>query len=132
MLVGESRFADHTQCVLLAGLTFGGFNVVDLPTLYEALEVPILVVMRRRPRLGDIRAALRKHVRGGEAKWGRIERAGAVEPCADLFVQRAGLSLAEADATLRLHVRHGHLPECLRVAHLVAAARVRGHSHGAA
>lgn len=131
-LVGESRFADHAQCVLLAGLTFGGFNVVDLPVLHAALGIPILVVMRRRPRFAAIQAALLGHVRGGEAKWARIERAGPVEPCAGLFVQRAGLSAGQAEATLGLHIRYGHLPECLRVAHLLAAARTRGHSHGAA
>ncbi len=131
-MIRESRFDDHIGCVLLQGITVAGFNVVDLAALHESLGRPILVVTRRAPNLRSIRRALLEKVPGGARKWRLIEAAGPMEPCGALFVQRVGLSPARAMATLELHTRHGALPEPLRVAHLLAAAHVRGHSHGSA
>ena len=37
--------------MLLDGIAFGGFNVVDLPALAESLGVPCASVMRRVPDL---------------------------------------------------------------------------------
>lgn len=130
-LLEGSRFDGHVQAVLLQGIAFGGFNVVDLPALAERLARPVIVVARKEPRWEKIRSALEK-VPGGAAKWARIERAGPMEPLAGLWVQRAGIDAADAEATLALHARHGSLPEPLRVAHLLGAALVRGHSHGGA
>jgi len=45
------------QVLLLNGIAFGGFNVVDIAALAAALERPVLVVARRPPRLGLIREA---------------------------------------------------------------------------
>ena len=131
-LVGASRVAEHARCVRLGGVTFGGFNVVDAPALADALSRPVLVVMRRRPNLREMHRALADDVPGGTAKRRRLERAGPIERCGAVYVQRHGLSFARAEATLALHTRDGHLPESLRVAHLLAAAHVRGHSHGRA
>ena len=129
-MIRGSRFDDHIGCVLLQGITVAGFNVVDLAALHETLERPILVVTRKAPNLRTIRRALLAKVPGGARKWKLIEAAGPMEPCGALFIQRVGLSAAKAAATLELHTRHGLLPEPLRVAHLLAAAHVRGHSHG--
>lgn len=130
-LVLESRFRQHTQCVLLQGLTFAGFDVVDLRALHEALGCPVLSVARRQPDMARIRAALTR-VEDGERRLARLEAAGPMEALAGVWVQRAGIDRGDAEATLRLHTRHGALPEPLRVAHLLAAAVATGHSHGGA
>src|SRR5690606_6618746 len=49
-LIEGSPFAEHAQVLLLGGITFGGFNVVDIHALRERLELPVLVLARRRPR----------------------------------------------------------------------------------
>ncbi len=131
-MITESRFDDHVGCVLLQGITVAGFNVVDLAELHERLARPLVVVTRKAPNLASIRRALITKVPGGARKWRLIEAAGPMEPCGDLWIQRRGLDADDARSTLELHVRHGALPEPLRVAHLLAAAHVRGHSHGSA
>ncbi len=128
-LVTESRFRQHTRCVLLQGLTFGGFDVVDLRALHEALGCPVLAVARRAPNTARIRAAL-SHVPNSAERVARLEAAGPMEELAGVWVQRAGIDVPDAEATLRLHTRHGAFPEPLRVAHLLAAAVATGHSHG--
>jgi endonuclease V-like protein UPF0215 family len=92
----------------------------------------VLVLARRKPELAAIEAALRSHVRGGLTKWKLIQQAGPMEPCAGVFVQRAGLSLPEAEALIAFHALNGVIPEPLRVAHLIAGGLARGESRGRA
>jgi len=127
-LVRGSRFRTHLQLVLLQGIALAGFNVVDLDALYRATGIPVLVVVRRSPDLARIRRALLDHVPGGARKWRLIERAGPVERCGTVFVQRAGLSLAEAARALAGHSTNSKVPEPLRSAHLIAGGITRGES----
>ncbi|WP_111412147.1 DUF99 family protein [Billgrantia lactosivorans] len=129
-LVGGSRFAAHLQLVMLQGVALAGFNVVDAVRLHAELELPVLVVARRAPRQGAMRRALLERIPGGVRKWALVERLGEMEPLEGVYVQRVGLSLAEAAATLRATTPHGSVPEPLRVAHLIAGGMATGESSG--
>lgn len=131
-MIHGSRFAAHLQVVLLQGIALAGFNVVDIGGLSAALGVPVLVVARRRPRLELVRRALLERVPGGQRKWALIERTGPMEPAGGLWVQRAGLSLTEAEALIARLALDGRLPEPLRVAHLIAGGVTTGESRGRA
>ena len=131
-MVGRSRFAPQVQLVMLQGIALAGFNVVDVGALHLALGIPVLVVARRRPDLAAIEAALRGRVRGGAAKWRRIQSAGPMEAVAGVWVQRAGLSLDVCAQLIERLAIHGNLPEPLRAAHLIAGGLVRGQSRGSA
>lgn len=131
-LLRGSPFAEHVQAVLLQGIAVAGFNVVDIHGLHATLGLPVLVVARKAPGLPAIKAALLGRVRGGARKWRLIERAGPMEACEGVWVQRAGLELAEAAGLLRATRAHGKLPEALRVAHLIAGAIGDGASRGRA
>lgn len=128
-LVSRSKYAPQLQLVLLQGIALAGFNVVDVGALHGALGVPVIVVARRPPRMALIRAAL-AHVRGGARKWALIERLGPMEPLAGVWVQRAGIDVRTAERTLRRLTVHGHIPEPLRTAHLIAGGMARGESRG--
>ncbi|MCX8071893.1 MAG: DUF99 family protein [Candidatus Binatia bacterium] len=131
-LVRESRFYEHIQVVLLQGVTFAGFNVVDVPTLSSELHRPVLVVARRQPNWDKLRRALWEKVPQGRGKWQCLERLGPMEPLAGVYVQRWNLSLDEAQQLLARTTLWGRLPEPLRVAHLIAGALGRGESRGGA
>lgn len=131
-LVESTNFAEHAQVLLLGGITFAGFNVVDIHGLRERLDMPVLVLARKQPRLAAIRRALEHKVPGGARKWALIEKAGAMEPCAGIWIQRAGLSLPQAERLIADLTVHGKLPEPVRVAHLIAGAFADGVSRGRA
>lgn len=131
-LLRDSPFHGHVQAVLLQGIAVAGFNVVDIHALADAVERPVVVVARRAPDLPSIRRALFARVPGAARKWRLIERAGPMERAGEVFVQRAGISLDHARDLLAATRLHGHLPEALRVAHLVAGAVVEGRSRGRA
>lgn len=123
-------WAPQLELVLLQGIAMAGFNVVDLRRLHELVKRPVLVVARRPPDRAAIRAALLGRVRGGARKWRLIEAAGPMESLAGCYVQRAGIDAAAAARVLRALALHGHLPEPLRTAHLIAGGVVRGESRG--
>jgi len=129
-LVEGSRFAEHIRAVLLQGIAVGGFNVVDVHALARALGIPVLVVVRRAPRMGLVKDALFERTPGAARKWRLIQQAGAVERLGDLFVQRVGLDLDEARALLRATTLLGNIPEPLRLAHIIAGGVTLGASRG--
>lgn len=129
-MVRGSPFFQHIQAVMLNGIALAGFNVVDLAGLSASLKRPVLAVARREPDFRAIRRALLSRVPGGARKWRLIEQAGPMEPLEGVWVQRAGLSLASAAQLLRDSRLQGHVPEPLRVAHLIAGALARGTSRG--
>lgn len=131
-MILSSRYAEHTKMVMLQGIALAGFNVVDLHKLKELLNKPVLVVARKQPNYASIREALLSKVRGGAKKWALIEKAGAMEALGGLYVQRAGLTLLEAEGVLKALCVHGHIPEPLRVAHLIAGGVTVGESRGRA
>jgi len=124
----DSRFLAQTHLVLLQGIAFAGFNVVDLEALHRAVRLPVMTVTRRRPDLARIRSALLEHVPGGRRKWGLVEKAGPMEPVAGLFVQRQGVDSDDARRVLKRLAVHSSMPEPLRTAHLIAAGVTLGES----
>lgn len=131
LLLG-SPFDGHVQAVLLQGIAVAGFNVVDIHALAHEVARPVVVVARRAPDLPSIRRALFARVPGAARKWRLIERAGPMERVGAVFVQRAGISVDHVRDLLAATRLHGHLPEALRVAHLIAGAVASGRSRGRA
>ena len=119
----------HVRAVLLQGITFAGFNVVDIHALSKSLDMPVLVVARKNPRLHLIFEAV-KRLDGWEAKRALMEAAGPPEKCRDVWVQRAGLTLSEAEGMLERTTQHGIIPEPLRLAHIIAGGTTTGKSRG--
>ena len=130
-LIEQSQFKSCVRAVLLQGIAVAGFNVVDVELLAARLALPVVVVARRKPRFSLVREAVFR-TRGAERKWRLIERAGAMEPYASLWIQRAGISYEAASAMLRATTLHGNLPEPLRLAHLIAGGATTGVSRGRA
>lgn len=130
-LVRDSRFDGHIRAVLINGIAVGGFNVIDIHRLATTLKRPVLVVARRAPRLAAIRRGL-DHFADGAQRWALIQQAGPMEAARGVYIQRAGLTLAAAEALLAATTIHGCIPEPLRLAHVIAGGIVTGESRGRA
>ena len=127
-LVSRSRFRPQLQAVLLQGIAFAGFNVIDLYALNQALQIPVIAVGRKQPDFSAIKRALLYHVPGGRRKWRLIECLGPMESVAGVFVQRAGISPAKTEELIRRYAVHSDLPDPLRTAHLIAGGVTSGES----
>jgi endonuclease V-like protein UPF0215 family len=129
-LVREKKLV-HVRGVLMQGITVGGFNIVDINALSEELDLPVMVVMRRRPKMQKFLDALDKSKNAAQ-KREVLERAGPIERCGKLWVHRAGLSLEEGAEVLERTTLHGAIPEPLRLAHIIAGGTTLGVSRGRA
>lgn len=126
-LLLHGKFLPQLHLVLLDGIAFGGLNVVDLAALAQRLERPCIAVMRRPPDLEAVERAVR-HLPGAERRLAALRRAGEVHVRAPFVFQAQGIDPAvAADALARLTDK-GHVPEALRLAHLIGAAVRTGES----
>jgi len=112
---------------------FGRFNVIDIKELHSRTELPAIVVMRTAPDMGRIRDALRNLPDFGK-RWQAIRDAGTITevdmPEGSLCIQCAGISTEDVAKIVRLSTTPIHIPEPLRVAHLIATGMVCGGSRG--
>lgn len=129
-MVRESRFDLQIQLVMLQGIAFAGFNVVDVFALHEGLGRPVLVVARHTPDMKAIRRALLERVPGGRRKWRLIERIGPMERCGRIWIQRVGIDVDLAADVIDRFSIHSNVPEPLRAAHIIAGGIVSGESRG--
>lgn len=133
-LLEGSGFLETAHAVAFDGGALGGFNVVDLERVHEALGLPAIAVMRERPDPEAVQAALAEHFEDHEARYERLTR----QPIqrVDLgtgpaLVRHVGGQLEEIEALLAGQTVRGREPEPLRIAHLVATALKEGRSRGA-
>lgn len=126
-MIRGSKFYDQAHLIITDGLAFGGFNLFDLPALHEALDRPIVAVMRKAPNMDRIRRAL-EHFDDMERRLELIERAGPVHHIEPFFFQVVGAEPETIARVLELLTDQGRVPEALRLAHLIGSAIKTGES----
>jgi len=126
LLLG-GKFLPQLHLILLDGLSFGGFNLVDLEALAARLGRPCLAVMRRPPDPAAVERAIRRLPRP-ERRLAVLRRAGPVHVHPPFAFQVSGADPDAAAAALARLTDRGNVPEPLRLAHLVGAAVVLGES----
>ena len=134
-MVQGSRYHAGLAMVLIDGTAVGGFNVVDVNALHEAIGVPIATVTRKKPDLGAIEEALRRRFDDWADRLAVIRRnpIGPIRTAqGTVWVTSVGAPRTEVAEALALTTVRGVLPEPLRIAHLVAAGIARGESKGRA
>ena len=132
-LVADRRFMD-VRVVMVDGIAFGGFNIVDINRVYEETGVPVIAVTRHMPDFKKIRAAL-KHLPDWQKRWTLIKKAGLPKPVETkpgkrIHIQNAGISPPDAESIVKISSTRSLLPEPLRMAHLIARGIVSGQSRG--
>jgi uncharacterized protein len=126
LLLG-GKFLPQLHLVLLDGIAFGGFNVVDLAALSARLQRPCVALMRRPPDLAAVDLALGR-LPGAARRRARLARAGAIHRLGGFVFQVQGASPEDVARALPRLTDRGQVPEALRLAHLIGAAVVRGES----
>jgi uncharacterized protein len=136
-MILRSKHCGQIRAVMLDGITYAGFNVVDINEIYGQTGIPVIVVMRSKPDFEKIKAAL-KYFPDGDERWTIIQKAGKIEEIAgekeksSIYVQKAGINLEIVRKIIRLTSIRSNIPEPLRVAHLIATGIILGESRGKA
>ncbi len=134
-MVNGSRQKEQLGIIMLDGVTFGGFNVANIPRICRETGIPVIVVMRKHPNFERIKKALH-HFKNWEDRWQSILEAGEIhrvdkegEP---VYIQICGMELEDAVEVVKLSSTRSAIPEPIRAAHLIAAGVTTGESRGSA
>ncbi|WP_293144542.1 MULTISPECIES: DUF99 family protein [unclassified Microcoleus] len=130
LLLG-GKFLPQLHLVLLDGIAFGGFNIIDLPKLASRLQIPCVAVMRRQPDLAGVEKAL-GHFSDSEYRLELLRRAGKIYAFEPFFFQVCGEQPEVIALVLQRLTDTGKVPEALRLAHLIGAAVITGVSGSSA
>ncbi len=123
----ESRDIEAESILLLDGITYAGFSVIDVNKLYSMLRVPIIVVFMYDLELDKIEYALKKHFKDWNYRYNILYDVYSVStkvetPKGPLRIYVKGLSLNRALNVILSTQVHSRTPEPLRIAHLTASA----------
>jgi len=126
--ITSSRFRPVLRALLLNGITIAGLSVFDLPELSGRTGLPVIAVNRRPPRNSEITSALVSA--GFPGRIPLLDRAGPSHPFGSIHFRCAGMKPDEAREILEAESGRSHLPEGLRLAHIIAQGVVLGESRG--
>ena len=126
-LLLNSKFLPQLHLVLIDGLGFGGFNLVDLPSLAERVQLPCVAVMRRYPNLTKVQAAL-SSLPHRDRRLELLQRAGQIHGYPPFYFQVSGEQPEIIVQVLQRLTDCGKVPEALRLAHLIGSAVIKGES----
>jgi len=114
------------EAILLGGITFAGFNIINVQQILKEYSRPIIIFIRDRPDNRAVREALEKHFDDWRERWDIIKSLGPVhstrtrpdEP--PIYFEVLGASSQWAEEVLRLSAMLCRIPEPVRVARLIA------------
>ena len=112
--------------ILLAGATFGGFNIINPRMLLRQFRTPTIVVIGSRPDNSAVKRALVRHFPDWRRRWrilsvlGPLHQVRTVRNEGPIFYEAFGCEDKEARRILKEWSYVSRTPEPLRVAGLVA------------
>ncbi|MBU5575049.1 MAG: DUF99 family protein [Candidatus Aenigmatarchaeota archaeon] len=140
-MTNETKHKGQLRVLMLDGITFAGFNIVNIKNISEKTKLPVIVINRKKPNFDYFLKALakiNKYEKGMEC----VKAAGdvyltKVKPLKDkrygkVFYQFYGCTNDIAEKIIKLSSTRAFIPEPVRVAHLIATGIVLGESLGRA
>jgi len=121
------------RIIMLDGITFAGFNTVDIKEIYEKTKLPVIVVNRKKPNLKKFISTL-KRMPNSQKRLKCVENAGSIYwvkvKNKRICFQCYGMKKEDASKVIKMTSTMSLIPEPLRVAHLIATGFVLGESVG--
>jgi len=129
MIIASPHY-QQLRVIMLNGITFAGFNIVDIKELYNKTKLPVITVTRDKPDMEEIKKAL-ENLPEKERRWQAILNAGELltvqtrEGEEPVYMQIAGITRSDAEKIVKITSTRSNIPEPLRVAHIVASGLTR-------
>ncbi len=133
-MINNSKFRSQVRAILLDGIAVGGFNVVNIESVWKHTGIPVIVIVRKMPDFKDLEETLQKL--GMEKRFKLMEKAGTPRKIkvrgGSIHIQTAGISIEDAGKIITHSSTQSNIPEPIRAAHLIGAGIVKGESKGRA
>ncbi|MFW9934051.1 MAG: DUF99 family protein [Candidatus Thorarchaeota archaeon] len=130
-MVKSSTHYGQLRIIMTRDTIFGGVNVLDLPKLFAATQLPVIAVSDSRPDMTQVEKAFQKI---DSIKWkdklATLSEAGPIRKMesqpgrAPVYLQWEGLPFEQAAEVVQMTAVHSRIPEPIRVAHLIASSFV--------
>jgi endonuclease V-like protein UPF0215 family len=128
--INKSKHKEQLRIIMLDGITFGGFNIVDIHKLNRKTGLPVIVVIREKPGMKAIKKCLSKFPDSKE-RWRLIEKAGKVRRLEvknkvikgrkTIYYQNAGIDACTCERIIKLTSVNSVVPEPVRMAHIICS-----------
>ena len=125
-MIIESPHYKQLRIIMLDGVTFAGFNVVDIRELNRDTKLPVIAITREKPDFKEIHAAL-KNLPGKRRRWQAVLNAGEIFDVPTghgndkVYLETAGIQRDDARKIVKSTATRSSVPEPIRVAHIVAS-----------
>lgn len=112
--------------ILLAGISYGGFNFIDPFKIQDDANLPSIIVTTEKPNNKDVQTALQHHFPDWEIRWNVYNRLTNFQPIQanpkenPIFMETVGLSAVVGKRILTRLTRIGRMPEPIRTARMIA------------
>lgn len=114
------------DAIILSGITFAGFNIINPFKIFEDLNLPIIVISTKKPDNISILKALKSHFYDWRERWEIIDNLGEIystitkegEP--EIYFEVIGKNRSWAEIVLKESSILCRLPEPIRVAGIIA------------
>ncbi len=126
-LIKKTRFGEQAQFILLSGLNFAGFNIVDVLQLFKKTKKPVIIIFRKKPDLKKFFLAIKK-TKSAMKRRQLVLKAGAIYSVGKIHFQAIGICKRDAAQLIKRLCANSNLPEPIRLAHLVASGLSLGES----
>lgn len=115
-----------SDLVMLSGISFAGFNIIDISKLAHELKKPVLAISGDKPDNRAVRKALKDHFADWEKRWSSIRSAGKLYSCRPLkdepklYFEVGGAKADFGNSVISRTAVISRLPEPIRVARIMA------------
>jgi endonuclease V-like protein UPF0215 family len=112
--------------VMLAGVSFAGFNIIDPTVIHKEFAKPVIIVTRTKPDNETVHRALKRHFRNWRIRWNVFEKLGSLHKVVALadespiYVETIGAGVKWACNLIQSLSVCCRVPEPIRVARLIA------------
>jgi len=114
------------DAIMLAGVSFAGFNLVEPTAVLEEFHKPVIIISRTKPNNVAVKKALFQHFRDWRVRWSVFEKLGAIHEVVSMpneppiYVEVIGSTLDWAIKMICASAFCCRIPEPIRVARLIA------------
>lgn len=107
------------RVILVQGTTFGGFNILDMGSLFRETGICVINVVDHEPDLDAIKNALRKHFPDWQSRFKIFKKD--FTKLGSLYLQTEGINEETAYKFIGQITVNGVIPEPLRIADIIAS-----------
>jgi endonuclease V-like protein UPF0215 family len=117
--------AKRIDVIMLASVSYGGLNLMDIMKLYNRLKVPVIIANPKKASRNSIEAAVKKHFSDWKKRLDVIQKAGKVYSVkvnsgGTIYFYIRGIRVKAVHKLLRSLTVFGNRPEPLRIARLIS------------